>query len=88
MNSVSFHCVLAVGLIGLACRVCCGAPLDRATTAPEALLPAKLADLDVPLTVQDSAGVERKGDTCSTGVPLPLGLIKEPEFDFCRFLTR
>ena len=47
--------------------------------AGEILPPSKLADLDLPLTVQESAGVERKGDLCSTGVPLPLGLIQEPE---------
>ena len=28
-----------------------------------------LSEVDVPLTIQDVAGVERKGDVCSTGVP-------------------
>ncbi|MCX7591710.1 MAG: hypothetical protein N2255_08790, partial [Kiritimatiellae bacterium] len=35
--------------------------------------------VDVPLTVWDVAGVERKQEICSTGVPLPCGLLKEPE---------
>ncbi|MGQ9662465.1 MAG: hypothetical protein ACUVWX_09045 [Kiritimatiellia bacterium] len=34
---------------------------------------------DIPLTVWDVAGVERKQEICSTGVPLPCGLLKEPE---------
>jgi hypothetical protein len=35
--------------------------------------------LDVPLTVHDAAGAERRGEPCSTGVPLPPGALSEPE---------
>lgn len=35
--------------------------------------------LDVPLTIWDVAGVERKQDVCSSGIPIPCGLLKEPE---------
>lgn len=38
-----------------------------------------LASLDVPLTIRDVAGVDRQQDICSTGVPLPCGLLREPE---------
>ena len=38
-----------------------------------------LASLDVPLTIHEVAGVERQQDVCSTGVPLPCGLLREPE---------
>ncbi len=37
-----------------------------------------LAALDVPLTIHEMAGVARRADVCSTGVPLPCGLLKEP----------
>ena len=36
------------------------------------------AKLDVPLTIWDVAGVERKAEPCSTGVPLPHGMLREP----------
>ena len=35
--------------------------------------------LDVPLTIHEVAGVDRRQDICSTGVPLPCGLLREPE---------
>ncbi len=35
--------------------------------------------LDVPLTIYDAAGVARKAEICSTGVPLPCGLLHKPE---------
>jgi len=38
-----------------------------------------LSGLDVPLTIRDVAGVERKAEPCSTGVPLPQGLLHEPK---------
>ncbi len=39
---------------------------------------APSADLDVTVTVWDVAGVERRREICSTGIPLPCGLLKEP----------
>ncbi|MFW6107061.1 MAG: hypothetical protein ACOC8A_00070 [bacterium] len=42
-------------------------------------MPATLAELDLPLVVQEVAGVDRIGDVCSSGVPLPHGLLAEPE---------
>ena len=36
------------------------------------------AGLDIPLTIHDVAGVERTREVCSTGVPLPCGLLKAP----------
>ena len=33
--------------------------------------------LDVPLTIYETGGVDRRQDICSTGVPLPCGLLKE-----------
>jgi len=41
--------------------------------------PAGEPVLDVTLTVWDIAGVERREEVCSTGVPLPCGILKEPE---------
>ncbi|HOX06936.1 MAG TPA: hypothetical protein PK280_11080 [Planctomycetota bacterium] len=41
--------------------------------------PAAPAALDVPFTVWDTAGVERKGEICSSGVPIPCGALKEAE---------
>ncbi|MFW6157961.1 MAG: hypothetical protein ACOC8E_01225 [Planctomycetota bacterium] len=38
-----------------------------------------LSGLDVPLTVRDVAGVERSAEPCSTGVPLPRGLLQKAE---------
>ena len=38
-----------------------------------------LSTLDVPLTVHDTAGVARVAEPCSTGVPLPQGLLEKPE---------
>ncbi len=38
-----------------------------------------LSGLDVPLTVRDVAGVERQAEPCSTGVPMPQGLLQKPE---------
>ncbi len=35
--------------------------------------------LDVPLTVTDTAGVERRGEPVTFGVPLPQGLLRETE---------
>lgn len=35
--------------------------------------------LDLPLTIHEVAGVDRWQDICSTGVPLPCGLLQEPE---------
>ncbi|MCG3181315.1 MAG: hypothetical protein BIFFINMI_03695 [Phycisphaerae bacterium] len=40
---------------------------------------ADLATLDVPLTLQDVAGVERTAEPCSTGVPMPYGLLHNAE---------
>jgi hypothetical protein len=42
-------------------------------------MPGSLAELDLPLILQEVAGVERRGEICSSGVPLPCGLLKEPE---------
>lgn len=39
----------------------------------------ELGELDVPLTICDVAGVERKAEVCSTGIPLPHGLLQEPK---------
>jgi hypothetical protein len=36
-------------------------------------------ELDVPLTVHDTVGVVRVAEPCSTGVPLPQGLLQKPE---------
>ena len=46
-----------------------------------AMVPACLpaVELDVPLTVWDVAGVERRAEPCSTGVPMPCGLLVEPQ---------
>ncbi len=44
-----------------------------------AIFSAETNQLDLPLTIHEVAGVERKSDICSTGVPLPCGLLKEPE---------
>jgi hypothetical protein len=52
--------------------------LILALPAASALGAEGLAGLNVPLTIHEVAGVERKGDICSTGVPLPCGLLKEP----------
>jgi hypothetical protein len=41
-------------------------------------VPALGADWSVKLTVQESAGVERKGEPVSGGVPMPMGLVKQP----------
>ena len=38
-----------------------------------------LSGLDVPLVVRDVAGVERRAEPCSTGVPLPHGMLREPK---------
>jgi len=38
-----------------------------------------LSSLDLPLTIHEVAGVDRRQDVCSTGVPLPCGLLREPE---------
>ena len=35
--------------------------------------------LDVPLVIHEVAGVDRRQEICSTGVPLPCGLLVEPE---------
>jgi hypothetical protein len=35
--------------------------------------------LDLPLVVEDSAGVERRNEVCSAGVPISPGGLKEPE---------
>lgn len=32
--------------------------------------------LDVPLAIHEAAGVDRRQDICSTGVPLPCGLLQ------------
>jgi hypothetical protein len=37
------------------------------------------SSLDLPLTIYEVAGVERRQDICSTGVPLPCGLLQKPE---------
>jgi len=42
-------------------------------------LPEKLSELDLPLILQEVAGVKRQREICSSGVPLPCGLLKEPE---------
>ncbi len=36
------------------------------------------ADLDIPLTVTETAGLARTGEPVSGGVPLPPGLVKDP----------
>ena len=79
MSCFSIRKLLAVGWLAAALAVACGGALDSAASAAEAPLPSKLADLDLSLTVQEPAGVERRSEVCSTGVPLPLGLIQEPE---------
>lgn len=38
-----------------------------------------LSSLDVALTIHEVAGVDRRQDVCSTGVPFPCGLLREPE---------
>ena len=48
-------------------------PLASVSAGPQ------LASLDVPLTIHETAGVERQQDVCSTGVPLPCGMLREPE---------
>ncbi len=50
-----------------------------AAGVPVAARPSVLAELNVPLTIHEVAGVDRKSEICSTGVPLPCGLLKEPE---------
>ena len=35
--------------------------------------------LDVPLTIDEPVGIGRKGEPCSTGIPFPSGLLKEPD---------
>ena len=39
----------------------------------------RLAELDVPLNVQEWAGVDRIDEIVSTGVPMPNGLMNEPD---------
>jgi hypothetical protein len=34
---------------------------------------------EVPLTIWETAGVDRQQEICSTGVPLPCGLLQEPD---------
>jgi hypothetical protein len=51
--------------------------LILACAAPAAA--GDLAGLDVPLTVRDVVGADRKAEPCSTGVPLPEGLLQKPE---------
>jgi hypothetical protein len=53
---------------------CCALLLSCATSFAGG--PARL---DVPLTVWDVAGVARQQDICSTGVPIPCGLMKDAE---------
>jgi len=69
-----------VGL-GLVVAVVTVAAVDSGSFAQAASPPMRsaLAALDVPLTIRDVAGIERKQEVCSTGVPLPCGLLKEPE---------
>jgi len=61
-----FH-VLAVALVTL---TAVARPHSEATAAPA---------LDVPLRVRDVSGVDRHREPCSTGVPLPYGLLREPD---------
>ena len=53
-------------------------PCSAAGASQEPASPRRIS-LDVPLTIYELAGVERRQDICSTGVPLPCGLLKEPE---------
>lgn len=50
-----------------------------AALAATGAMAARAGALDVPLSLRDVAGVERVQDPCSTGVPLPQGLLTEPE---------
>ena len=43
------------------------------------LVSADLSRVDVPLTIRDVAGVSRTAEPCSTGVPLPAGLLQRCE---------
>ena len=79
MKPASSRTVLIIGLALLVNAVCLAEPPSSGSTPPTVALPAKLADLDLPLTVQDSAGVQRRGEICSTGVPVPQGLMQESE---------
>ena len=42
-------------------------------------MPKTVAELDLPLAVQEVAGVNRRQDICSSGIPMPCGLLPEPE---------
>lgn len=65
-----------VTVLALCCVSSGGAVVAAEDPAPS--LP-NLSSLDVPLTIHDIAGVDRRQDVCSTGVPMPCGLLKEPE---------
>lgn len=54
-------------------------PLAGADSRLGPLPESGLASLDLPLTIHEVAGVARKQDLCSTGVPLPCGLLREPQ---------
>jgi len=50
--------------------------LSTAWAGENAPVPA-LSELDAPLNIWDVTGFERRGDICSTGVPLPYGTLRE-----------
>ena len=50
-----------------------------ALSAAAAVAGGGLGELDVPLTIQDVADARRTAEPCSTGVPLPCGLLMEPK---------
>jgi len=68
---------VARALVGLVCgtAMCFTPP----STLADASAGPPQSSLDVPLTVHEVAGVDRRQDVCSTGVPLPCGLLREPE---------
>jgi hypothetical protein len=53
-------------------------PLFMLLAHADALAGTLPPSLDVPLTLHEVAGVDRRQDICSTGVPLPCGMLQEP----------
>ena len=74
MRDTPIHRVPAPALGALAMASLFGfVAFADATTGPP------VSSLDLPLTIYEVGGADRRQDICSTGVPLPCGLLKETE---------
>ena len=62
LNHFAVMCLLVIGLHLMVC-------LNEAHSS---------IALNVPLTIREVAGIDRVGEPCSTGVPLPLELLQNP----------